>query len=101
MGLRPPQKASLNIFARICDILSRSKTPDLDAELFKSELEKLRAALEIFDSATMNKLKDSLLNMTQGSETHAQIKEIFDFILIGDHDEAVEMIDSIRVKVGV
>jgi type III restriction enzyme len=31
--LRPPQKESLERFARICDILSLSKEPDLDGEL--------------------------------------------------------------------
>jgi type III restriction enzyme len=33
LSLRPPQKESLERFARIVDILSLSKTPDLDAEL--------------------------------------------------------------------
>jgi len=33
LALRPPQKESLERFARIVDILSLSKTPDLDAEL--------------------------------------------------------------------
>lgn len=33
LALRPPQKESLERFARIVDILSLSKTPDLDSEL--------------------------------------------------------------------
>ena len=33
MALRPPQHESLEIFARLCDMLSLSKMPDLDAEL--------------------------------------------------------------------
>lgn len=33
LALRPPQKESLERFARLCDILSLSKDPDLDAEL--------------------------------------------------------------------
>ena len=33
LALRPPQKESLERFARIADILSLSKTPNLDAEL--------------------------------------------------------------------
>ncbi|MDF2902474.1 MAG: hypothetical protein K0S25_112 [Bacillus sp. (in: firmicutes)] len=33
LALRPPQKESLERFARLCDILSLSKEPDLDAEL--------------------------------------------------------------------
>ena len=35
LALRPPQHESLERFARICDILSLSKAPDLDAELTK------------------------------------------------------------------
>jgi len=35
LALRPPQHESLERFARICDILSLSKSPDLDAELAK------------------------------------------------------------------
>ena len=33
LSLRQPQRESLEIFARLCDVLSLSKTPDLDAEL--------------------------------------------------------------------
>ncbi len=33
LALRHPQRESLEIFARLCDILSLSKDPDLDAEL--------------------------------------------------------------------
>jgi len=35
LALRPPQKESLERFARIVDILSLSKTPNLDEELIK------------------------------------------------------------------
>lgn len=35
LALRPPQKESLEIFARLCDVLSLSKTPDLEDELKK------------------------------------------------------------------
>ena len=33
LALREPQHQSLEIFARLCDVLSLSKTPDMDAEL--------------------------------------------------------------------
>ena len=33
LSLRQPQRESLEIFARLCDVLSLSKTPDLDEEL--------------------------------------------------------------------
>lgn len=33
LALRQPQRESLEIFARLCDVLSLSKEPDLDAEL--------------------------------------------------------------------
>lgn len=33
LALRQPQHESLEIFARLCDVLSLSKTPDLEAEL--------------------------------------------------------------------
>ena len=33
LALRPPQGESLERFARLCDILTLSKTPDLAAEL--------------------------------------------------------------------
>ena len=33
LALRPPQRESLEIFARLCDVLSLSKTPDLETEL--------------------------------------------------------------------
>ena len=33
MGLRDPQRDSLEIFARLCDVLSLSKTPDLAEEM--------------------------------------------------------------------
>ena len=33
LALRQPQRESLEIFARLCDVLSFSKEPDLDAEL--------------------------------------------------------------------
>lgn len=33
LALRPPQHDSLEIFARLCDVLSLSKEPDLEAEL--------------------------------------------------------------------
>ena len=35
LALRPPQHESLERFARLCDVLSLSKTPDLAAELTK------------------------------------------------------------------
>ena len=33
LALRQPQYESLEVFARLCDVLSLSKNPDLDAEL--------------------------------------------------------------------
>ena len=33
LALRQPQRESVEIFARLCDVLSLSKTPDLKAEL--------------------------------------------------------------------
>jgi type III restriction enzyme len=35
LALRPPQAESLERFARLCDILSLSKKPDLEEELVK------------------------------------------------------------------
>ena len=39
--------------------------------------------------------------MTQGTDVYVHIKKIYDYVLTGDFDEAVEMIDSIRMKAGV
>ena len=33
LALRAPQKESLEIFARLCDVLTLSKAPDLEAEI--------------------------------------------------------------------
>ena len=35
LALRPPQRESLEIFQQICELLSMSKTPNLDEELTK------------------------------------------------------------------
>jgi len=68
---------------------------DLDMAKVKAELAGLKDTLDNFDIAASNRIISGLLQLTQATEIHSVIREIYDNILTGGYDEAVSLIENI------
>ena len=66
----------------------------LNMESLRTELNKLRLALDDFDAAVINKVTSELRAATLSVEAAPVIEDILHSVLIGDYDEAVMIIDS-------
>jgi len=70
----------------------------VDFELLRSELNRLREALESMDSAAIDKTVENLREFSQADGIGSSIENILQSILIGEYDEAAVMIDTIMKR---
>jgi len=68
-------------------------------EILVPELEKLKAALEALDAGTINKTIDGLQNLTKADSTGGVIGNISEKILIGEYEEALELVKTMLLEV--
>jgi hypothetical protein len=66
----------------------------VDFELLKSELNKLKEALSALDSVAIDKAVNNLQKFSQAGEVGVRVGNILQSVLIGEYDEAVNMIFS-------
>ncbi|MCL1967116.1 MAG: ATP-binding protein [Fibromonadales bacterium] len=71
----------------------------VDFKILKNELDKLRAAIGIFDSDAIDEAVNSLQRFTQAADVGESIENILQKILIGEYDEAVAMIDDLTGQI--
>jgi predicted negative regulator of RcsB-dependent stress response len=67
----------------------------------KVELTKLKAAMESFDSETIDSATNTLIEYEQAEHFGEMIKSILQNVLIGEYDEAINLIDRLLEKLGV
>jgi len=83
------------ILSRIGNVLSSSDNDEhkgyFDFELLRSELNRLREALEALDSAAI----DNTVNGLQKFSKVSDVENILQSILIGEYDEAISKIDNL------
>jgi len=70
----------------------------VDFEILKSRLNKLREAIDIFDSDVIEEAANSLQAFTQAADVGESVENILQKILFGEHEEAVAMIDALMKK---
>jgi signal transduction histidine kinase/CheY-like chemotaxis protein/HPt (histidine-containing phosphotransfer) domain-containing protein len=73
-----------------------SQQGPVDLELLRSELNKLEEALNALDFDTINKASDNLQKFVHANEIGSVVEKILQSVLIGEYDEAVDMIKSQR-----
>jgi HPt (histidine-containing phosphotransfer) domain-containing protein len=73
----------------------------VDTEMLKVELTKLKAAMESFDSETIDSATNTLIEYEQAEHFGEMIKNILQNVLIGEYDEAINLIDRLLEKLGV
>jgi len=71
----------------------------VDFETLKSELNKLKAAIGIFDSDAIDEAANSLQKFTQAADVGESVENILQKNLIGEYDEAVAMIDDLTGQI--
>ena len=71
----------------------------VDFEALKSELDKLREAVSIYDFDVINKLTNSLQEFTQDADIGTDIENILQKILIGEYEEVISIIDILMEKI--
>jgi len=69
--------------------------PTVDFELLKSELSRLKEALESLDSSAIDKMVNSLQEFSQAEGVGPGVESILQSILIGGYDEAISKIDTL------
>ncbi|MCL2127208.1 MAG: ATP-binding protein [Treponema sp.] len=87
-----------NINIVLSEEAEKEQSADIDNDLLKSALVRLKTALESFDSAEINKAVDTLQNFTQASFAGDTVSAILQNRLIGEYDEALSMIDNLMKK---
>jgi HPt (histidine-containing phosphotransfer) domain-containing protein len=70
------------------------RSSPVDFELLKSELNKLKEALAALDSVAIDKAVNNLQKFSQAGEVGVSVGNILQSVLIGEYDEAVNMIFS-------
>jgi len=73
----------------------------VDTEMLKAELSKLKTAMDDFDSETIDSATNTLIEYEQAEHFGDMIKNILQNVLIGEYDEAVNLIDKLLEKLGV
>ncbi len=73
----------------------------VDMETLKAELAKLKTAMESFDSETIDSATNALIEYEQAEHFGEQIKSILQNVLIGEYDDALNLIDNLLEKLGV
>jgi len=71
----------------------------VDFEILKSELNKLKKAIDIFDSDAIYKATEFLQTFTQEADVGDGIENILQKILIGEYEEASAMIDILTKEI--
>jgi CheY-like chemotaxis protein len=74
---------------------NRSQKGEVDFELLRSELSRLKEALSVLDSIAIDKATSALQEFNNGDETSKKIESILQNILVGEYDEAEAMIDAL------
>jgi len=95
-------KLLLNLETLLCAIdkvvsMQKSKTENvnINMELLKTELPKLKTAMLDYDIATLNEASDNLQTFVQAPDIGDDIGKILQYKLVGKYDEAVVLIDKI------
>ena len=85
------------LLANIRDLLKPEKieSSSLDREVMNLELNSLLAAIDVFDTVTINKKIECLLKLTQDPDLNIIVRKISDYILTGDFDDAAALIKSL------
>jgi len=93
----PFLQALATVVANVQEYLSTDSKvmANFDKEAVKSELAKLKAALDNYDIDSMQAIAERLLKHTQGLDVHKVIREISDHILTGEYDEASELVATV------
>jgi signal transduction histidine kinase/CheY-like chemotaxis protein/HPt (histidine-containing phosphotransfer) domain-containing protein len=73
----------------------------IDTEKLKSELAKLKTAMENFDSETIDSATNTLIEYEQAEHFGESIKNILQNVLIGEYEDALNQIDRLLEKLGV
>jgi HPt (histidine-containing phosphotransfer) domain-containing protein len=71
----------------------------IDFELLKSELNRLKEALEFLDSAAIDNMINGLQEFSQTSGVGSSVENILQNVLIGEYDEAISKIDALLKEV--
>ncbi|MCL2702126.1 MAG: ATP-binding protein [Defluviitaleaceae bacterium] len=87
------------LLQNISDVLSREKDKSADAgpidmDALKSELVKLKEALDIYDTPVINEASGNLQNLARDPDFGKDIGRILQHKLAGEYDEAVLLIDK-------
>jgi signal transduction histidine kinase/CheY-like chemotaxis protein/HPt (histidine-containing phosphotransfer) domain-containing protein len=72
----------------------------VDFELLKSELNRLKEALELLDSADIDKMVNNLQEFSRADGVGPGVESILQSVLIGGYDEAISKIDTLLKGVG-
>jgi len=96
----PALLASLDALLRnIMNVLvlrrDRNENGKYDVSELKTELAVLKEALESFDAGTINKSVDALGNIVPSGGVKQQILDISEKILIGEYEEAMDIVDRL------
>jgi len=70
----------------------------VDFELLRSELNRLREALESLDSAAIDKTVEGLREFSQADGVGSGVENILQNVLIGEYDEAAALINTLTKK---
>jgi len=73
----------------------------VDTDMLKTELAKLKTAMENFDSETIDSATNTLIEYEQAEYFGDKIKNILQNVLIGEYDDALNQIDRLLEKLGV
>jgi len=71
----------------------------VDFETLKLKLDKLRAAVGIYDFDTINEVAKSLQEFTQVANIGTDIENILQKILVGDYEETVSIVDGLAEEI--
>jgi hypothetical protein len=84
-----------NIGEALKSLNAEAPDRDIDAGALKSELSKLKTAIDDMDIAAINEAVKGLKQFAGGAEAGAAVDEILQNTLIGEYDEAVVLIDKL------
>jgi len=88
-----------NINTAILASKKNGQKKSVDFETLKRELDKLRAAVGIYDFDVINKATNSLQEFTQAADIGTSIENILQKILIGEYEETISIIDSLMEEI--
>jgi len=80
---------------------NKKEKDSVDFEVLKNELDKLKEAIDIFDSDAIDEATSSLQKYMQATDIGANVDNILQKILTGKYEEAVSKIDILMEKCNV